>query len=150
MRDRCGVGSTARDIDMTLEQAKNLYRAAVGTEEYFDWNDVHSELEQVVTARNIDDAAQVINWWNCWSESWTAKDQAARIIYKWLEMNRQPNERLVFTFSAIIPCTLNVLVKSEDEARALIAKYSPAQWLSLGKIENIMGVKIEKVEHNLI
>lgn len=72
--------------ELTLDRAKEIYRVAVDAnasdlESQAWWDAVHAEIVQVVAARSIGDAAQVIAWWhNDWSSVGDRPAAAARRI----------------------------------------------------------------------
>lgn len=53
---------------MTLEQAKQCYRAAGGQFDHSrdEWADIHEEMERVVAAKSDRAAGKIIRWWGCW------------------------------------------------------------------------------------
>lgn len=81
---------------LSLDRAKAIYRTAVDprasdAESAAWWDEVADEMRDVVAARTIADAAQVIEWWHHdWTiVSDTARDAAKRIRLAARELRAQ-------------------------------------------------------------
>ena len=73
---------------MTIIQAKELYLSVAGEDARYlesEWEDIHKEMEDVVSAKSDRAAANIIRWWDCWDEKYTATQFARRLRNKWKE-----------------------------------------------------------------
>lgn len=70
---------------MTLEQAKRIYTAAGGPSSHTagEWEDIRTEMEQVVAAKSDRAAGLIIIWWDCWDRKHTATAFARQVRDEW-------------------------------------------------------------------
>jgi hypothetical protein len=66
---------------MTRERAKQIYISAGGNPDHSEseWNNVHKEMEGVVSEKSDRMAAKHIVWWACWDRNYTATAFARRV-----------------------------------------------------------------------
>ena len=66
---------------ITLEIAKKLYIKAGGETSHSanEWWYIHNEMEAVIAAPSDRAAANVIGWWDCWDDKYTAIKFARRV-----------------------------------------------------------------------
>ena len=66
---------------MTQDQAKQLYIAAGGPDDYDDgeWKQIHQGIEAICAAKSDRAEAEPIRWWGCWQPKYTATAFARRV-----------------------------------------------------------------------
>lgn len=67
-------------LALTLDQTKALYRAEIAPEAHDAWGsdwwaEVYREIEEVIAAESLDQAANVISWWH---HDWSAVSDSPR------------------------------------------------------------------------
>lgn len=74
---------------MTRDESRRLYVGAGGPDDHcaLDWEHIHREMEQLVSAKSDCAAGRMIAWWGCWDRQYTATAFARRVRQAWADMH---------------------------------------------------------------